>query len=203
MKRRLTFLLVAALSAFVPIAHAQVEQTGVNDIVEVRAWRWCAPADKWCAPIAPSKMVGTLLFEVRDEEGALKERRELHNLVVDAGKAGVAGLIIATGQTNAFDYIAIGTGVTAAAAGDTACQAEIVTNGGQRALGTLSRVTTDVTNDTAQAVLTYNFTGSFAVTESCFLDSAAAGVLLSRQVFSAINVISGDSLQITWKIDVD
>ena len=124
------------------------------------------------------------------------------NLVVDAGKAATAGLLNGV-VTNFFEHIAIGTGATAAAAGDTTCQTEITTNGGQRAAGTTSRVTTDVTNDTAQVALTYNFTGSFAVTESCLLDSISAGTLLARQVFSAINVISGDSLLVTWKIDVD
>jgi len=41
------------------------------------------------------------------------------------------------------------------------------------------------------------------VTESGVLNDASTGTLLARQVFSAINVASGDSLQITWKIDVD
>lgn len=124
------------------------------------------------------------------------------NLVVDAGKAGVAGLINGV-ITNFFEYIAIGTGAVAPAAGDTALGAEITTGGGARAVGTTSRVTTDVTNDTAQIVLTFNFTASFAVTESGVLDSASAGTLLARQTFTAINVVNGDSLQVTWKFDVD
>ena len=126
----------------------------------------------------------------------------ISNLVVDAGKAGVAGLINGV-VTNFFEYIAIGTGAVAPAAGDTALGAEISTGGGARAAGTTSRVTTDVTNDTAQIVVTFAFTSSFAVTESGVLDSAAAGTLLARQTFSAINVVNGDSLQVTWKFDVD
>ncbi|MBI4160056.1 hypothetical protein HY504_02725 [Candidatus Wolfebacteria bacterium] len=134
--------------------------------------------------------------------GNFAERMVISNLVVDAGKAAVAGLINGV-ITNFFEYIAIGTGTVAPAAGDTALGAEITTGGGARAAGTTSRVTTDVTNDTAQVVLTFNFTASFAVTESGVLDSAAAGILLARQTFSAINVVSGDSLQVTWKLDVD
>lgn len=132
-------------------------------------------------------------------KGRLIGVREGHNLVTDAGKAGVAGLINGV-IANFFEHVAIGTGATAAAAGDTALQTEITTNGGARAPGATSRVTTTVTNDTAQVVLTYTFTGSFAVTESGLLDSLAAGTLLARQVFSALNVVSGDSLTITWKI---
>ena len=134
--------------------------------------------------------------------GSLFEKRQINNLVVDAGKAALAGLLNGV-VTNFFEYIAIGTGTNAAAAGDTTLQTEITTNGGARAAGTTSRVTTDVTNDTAQVEVTFNFTGSFAVTEAGLLDSSSAGILFARQVFSAINVANGDSLLIRWKIDID
>lgn len=124
------------------------------------------------------------------------------NLVTDAGKAAVAGLINGV-VTDFFDFIAIGTGTTAPAAGNTTLEAEITTNGGQRASSTNTRVTTDVTNDTAQGVTTFAFTGSFAVTESGWLSASSGGTLLCRQTFSAINVVNGDSLQVTWKVDVD
>ena len=52
-------------------------------------------------------------------------------------------------------------------------------------------------------MLTFNFTLSFAVTESGVLNAASLGTLLARQTFSAINVANGDSLQVTWKFDVD
>jgi len=135
--------------------------------------------------------------------GFWKLSLDIHNLVVSAGQAGVASRINGAGGEAAFTFIAIGTGTVAPAAGDTALGAEITTGGGARAAATASRVTTDVTNDTAQLVLTFNFTLSFAVTESGVLNAAAAGVLLARQTFSAINVANGDSLQVTWKFDVD
>lgn len=134
-------------------------------------------------------------------KGEVVDRRDFHNLVVSAGKAEVAGLMNGV-TTGPFTYIAIGTGVAAAAAADTALGAEITTGGGARASATCTRVTTTVTNDTAQLVLTFNLTATFAVTESGCFDAATAGVLLCRQVFSALNVVSGDSLQITWKIAV-
>lgn len=90
-------------------------------------------------------------------------------------------------------------GGTSANAGDTTLMSEITTGGGARAAATASRVTTTVTNDTAQLLLTFNFTASFAVTESGALNASSAGTLLARQVFSAINVANGDSLQVTWK----
>lgn len=134
--------------------------------------------------------------------GALLETRHIKNLVTNAGKAGVASRINGAGGLAQFDYLAIGTGTAAAAAGDTALGAEITTGGGARALATTSRVTTTVTDDTAQNVLTYNFTATLAVTECGVFNASSAGTLLARQVFSAVNVVSGDSLQVTYKVAV-
>lgn len=135
--------------------------------------------------------------------GSWNRKLQISNLVTNAGAALVAGRINGFGSPAAATYIAIGTGATAAAAGDTALQAEIASGGGSRVAGTASLVTTDVTNDTAQLVATFTFSSSFAVTESGVLNAASVGTLLARQVFSAINVVSGDSLQVTWKFDVD
>lgn len=135
--------------------------------------------------------------------GMPKFSLQISNLVTNAGMAGVASRVNGDGAEAAFTYIALGTGATAANAADTTLQTEITTNGGQRAAATASRTTTDVANDTATLVKTFTFTGSFAITESGVLNAAAAGVLLARQVFSAINVVSGDSLQVTWNFDVD
>lgn len=125
------------------------------------------------------------------------------NLVTNAGKAGVASRINGSGAVAAFTYIAVGTGATAAALGDTALQTELAASGLSRANSTASRVTTDVTNDTARLQNTFTVTGTAAVTESGVLNAASVGDLLARQTFSAINVVNGDSLQITWDVDVN
>ncbi len=135
--------------------------------------------------------------------GSWKMEMRLANLITTAGKGGVASRINGSGSEAAFTYLAIGIGTTAAAIGDTTLESEITTNGGQRAAATASRVTTDTTNDTARLVYTWTFTGSFAVTEAGALNAASAGVLLNRQVFTAVNVVSGDSLQVTVDVDVD
>lgn len=163
---------------------------------------FAANPDKLKAFNEPLGLAGHFILEHWDSDRRLKDYRVIKNLVVDAGKAAVAGLINGV-ITNFFEHIAIGTGTVAAAAGDTTLGTEITTGGGARAAGTTSRVTTDVSNDTAQIVVTFAFTASFAVTESGVLDSISAGTLLCRQTFSAVNVVNGDSLQVTWKIDVD
>lgn len=144
--------------------------------------------------------VGGVFHIQHIRDGRVIDERVVHNLVVNAGLAALAGLTIATGHTNAFDYIAIGTGTTAPAAANTALQAEISTGGGARALATLSRVTTTVTNDSAQLVKTFTFTSSFAVTEAGVFDSSAAGTMLCRQTFTAINVVNTDTLAVTYTV---
>lgn len=122
-----------------------------------------------------------------------------HNLITDVGHAAANGRMSNQGSYSPFVYLAIGTGTTAAAAGDTALQTEITTGGGARASATATQVTTSVTNDTTQLVYTWNFTSTFAVTEEGILDAASSGNLLAHQVFSAVNVANGDSLQVTHK----
>ena len=126
--------------------------------------------------------------------------RNIKNLVTNAGFAGVASRINGADSEAAFTYIAVGTGTGAAAVGDTTLGTETAASGLSRAAGTASRVTTTQTNDTAQVLKLFSVTGTVAVTESGLLNAASVGVLLCRQVFSAINVVNGDSLTITWKI---
>lgn len=123
-----------------------------------------------------------------------------HNLITNVGHAAANAKLSGQGSYGTFVNMAIGTGTTAASATDTALQTEITTNGGARGAATATQVTTTVSNDTTQLVKTWTFSGSFAVTEEGILDNATSGGnLLARQVFAAVNVASGDSLQITHK----
>lgn len=126
--------------------------------------------------------------------------KRVRNLVTNAGFAGAAGRLMGSGSPAAFTYIAVGTGATAANATDTTLQTETSGSGLTRVAGTPSLVTTTVTNDTAQLTTTFTVSGTVAVTESGVLNASSSGTLLTRQVFSAINVVSGDSLAITWKV---
>lgn len=132
--------------------------------------------------------------------GTWSDKKQIGNLITNAGRGLISGLINGSGTPAAATYIAVGTGTTAASTSDTALQTETATSGLSRAAGTVSLVTTSVTNDTAQITKTFTVTGTVAVTESGVLNASSTGTLLCRQVFSAINVVNGDSLQITWKI---
>ena len=135
--------------------------------------------------------------------GTWGSKMEIHNLITNAGAAGVASRINGSGGEAAFTYIAVGTGATAANVADTTLQTETAASGLSRASATASRVTTDVTNDSARLTYTFTVTGTVAVTESGVLNAASVGTLLARQVFSAVNVVNGDSLAVTWTFDVD
>lgn len=140
--------------------------------------------------------------------GLWSDSKIFKNLITDAGRAAVASRINGSGGAAAFTSIGQGTGITAANAADTALQtgvkADGTGDGGVHALATASvtasRVTTTVTNDTAQLVGTVSETATIAVTESGVFNADTSGTLLCHQVFTAVNVVSGDSLQFTWKI---
>lgn len=122
------------------------------------------------------------------------------NTLVSAGKAGLASRINGSGGEAAFTYIAVGTGASAVTAGDTTLGSETVGSGLSRVLGTLSRVTTSVTNDTARIATTFTVTGTVAITEIGIFNASSAGTMLCRTVFAALNVANGDSLTINYDI---
>ncbi|OQB16960.1 MAG: hypothetical protein BWY14_01282 [Parcubacteria group bacterium ADurb.Bin192] len=179
-----------------------------------------------------SKIKGELTFKVRDKWGRTKQlwqenwlgkliRKTLgvdlqgisflgrwtdqlvfNNLVVNAGLAGMASRCNGSGGEAAFTYLAVGIGTTAPAAGNTALETEITDSGLARASATVSRVTTTVSNDTAQLDKTWNVTGTKAVTEAGAFNAASSGTLLGRQTFSAVNVANGDTLQVIYKFQM-
>lgn len=122
------------------------------------------------------------------------------DLVVSAGKAAVAGLILTDVSVDDYDYLAIGTGTTGPVAGNTTLETET-----HRGAGTGTRVTTTVTDDTAQLIFTFTgYAGTEAVTEIGMFNAAVAGDMLMRQTFATLNVDwdAGDSIQMTVKIQV-
>lgn len=140
--------------------------------------------------------------------GGWDEEKDGKNLITDAGRAAMSSRINGSGALAAFTSIGQGTGAVAANVADTALGTGVTAAGaadaGVHVLATasvtLSRVTTTVTNDTAQLVGTVAETATIAITESGVFNADSAGTMLCRQVFTAVNVVNGDSLQFTWKI---
>ena len=137
---------------------------------------------------------------LKDSKGRVKDKRILHNTITNAGHAAANGRISNQGSYSPFVNLAIGIGSQGTPTTATALASEITTNGGARGAATPTQTTVTVTNDTTQLVKVWNFTGSFAVTEEGILDNASSGgTMLAYQSFAAVNVISGDTIQITHK----
>lgn len=121
----------------------------------------------------------------------------LATVFTNAGAAIVTNRIIQAGT--APKNIGWGIGTNAAAVGDTALQTESApTTAGGRTVGTESRTTVTNTNDNYQVVGTVVAGSSLAITEGGLFDAVSAGNMLIRSVFSAVNVVSGDSIQFTF-----
>lgn len=141
------------------------------------------------------KITGDVRIDLFDETGAVKETREIKNLVVTTGKTFIASRMVGVAST-IMGYMELGTGTTAAAAGDTALQTVI--SGSRTAItsGTnASNVVTYVTSFPAG-------TGTGAVTEAGIFNAASAGTMLCRTVFAVVNKGAADAMSITWTITV-
>jgi hypothetical protein len=141
------------------------------------------------------RMTGRLDIRLFDAEGNLREARQVDNLVVTAGKNHIADQLSSSPGGAAMGWMAIGTGATAAAAGDTALGTEIDRN------ALTSR--TDATN-----VVTYvgNWAAgdgtNSAIAEAGIFNASSAGTMLARATFTAINKGASDTLQITWTVTI-
>lgn len=132
--------------------------------------------------------------------GSMSSVKIAPNKIVNAGLALAAACVNGSGSPVVPTYIAVGTGTNAVTAADTALQTELASSGLTRATSTVSLQTTNVTNDTSQWLKSFSVTGTQAVTESGVFNAASGPTMLTRQTFSAINVVNSDTLQVTWKI---
>lgn len=130
--------------------------------------------------------------------GKLIAERIIDNLVVTAGKGALASRLVQD-TPSPFTYVAVGTGTTAPAAGDTALEAEIVDSGLARTQDT----TPEASGNVATISVTFNVTGAKAVTEAGLFNAAAGGDMFCRVTFAALNLEAGDTLTWTWQITIN
>tara|TARA_R110000822_G_scaffold139730_2_gene277323 strand:+ start:10666 stop:11106 length:441 start_codon:yes stop_codon:yes gene_type:complete len=140
------------------------------------------------------KMTGDLKIVLTDANGQIKHEQEIKNLVVTVGKNYIASRMKDATAT-AMTHMAIGSGTTAAANGDTTLETE---------LGRVALTSTTVTTNNVAYVATFPAgTGTGAVTEAGLFNAVSAGTLLCRTVFSVINKGAADTLGITWTVTVN
>lgn len=116
--------------------------------------------------------------------------------VTNAGVAILTNRIIQAGT--AAKNMGWGTGTTTPAVTDTALQTEAApTTSGGRTVGTESRTTTTVTNDTYTDTGTITAVGTVAITEYGQFDAVTAGNMLIHAVFSVVNLAIGEAIAFT------
>ena len=95
-----------------------------------------------------------------------------------------------------FKYHDSGVGVTAENIADVGIE---TTDGESRATGTQ----TESAANAYRSVGTISYTTTKAITEHGLFNDASAGTLMDRTVFSAINVVNGDSIQFTYTLTIN
>ena len=139
------------------------------------------------------KAKGRLNIVVKDKDGNIKDTREVDNLVVNTGLAYIASRMKDTTDT-AMTHMAVGTGTSAAAAGDTALGSE----SHREALDS-----TTVTSNAIAYVSSFEAgEGTGALTEAGIFNAASAGTMLCRTVFDVVNKGANDTMSITWTITI-
>ena len=139
------------------------------------------------------KVTGELKITVTKPDGNVHET-VVPNIVVTDGKEYIASRMKDATAT-AMSHMAIGTGSTAAAAGDAALGTEA---------GRVALTSTTVTSNAVAYVATFAAgTGTGAITEAGIFNASSSGTLLCRTVFSVINKGAADTLGITWTVTVN
>ena len=139
------------------------------------------------------KVTGELKLTLTKPDGNTDET-VVPNIVVTDGKEYIASRMKDATAT-AMSHMAIGTGSTAAAAGDSALETEA---------GRVALTSTTVTSNAVAYVATFGAgTGTGAITEAGILNASSSGDLLCRTVFSVINKGAADTLGITWTVTVN
>lgn len=142
------------------------------------------------------KPTGQLKIVLRDKDGNIKSEKIEKNLVVTTGLNYIAARMTDTSEPTDMSHMAVGTGTTSAAAGQTALvteSARVALTGGEGAPSTNT------------IVYTATFaagTGTGALTEAAVLNASSSGTMLCRTVFSAVNKGADDSVTITWTITI-
>jgi hypothetical protein len=138
-----------------------------------------------------SGIKGRIVVELFGQDGKLKDRRDVENIVTNAGRQAIIDRLQGTTPPSAA-FVAIGTGAVAAAAADTTLGTEVARSSSAAPL-TQPDAHTDRCIETFAAG-----TGTGSITETGRLTANSGGVLMGRQVFTAVVKTASDSLQITY-----
>jgi hypothetical protein len=127
---------------------------------------------------------------IKDEDGNVLVDKQ--NLVVNGGLAFLANALVAA-SSSPFTHIAVGSGTTAASAGQTALVTE------------LGRVPFTYTGAGSSVTLTAAFNAGVATgtwSEAGIFNAASAGTMYARTTFGAITKSTSTVYIVTWVLSV-
>lgn len=138
---------------------------------------------------------GDLKIVVKRSDGSIRDEREVRNLVVNTGLAYIISRMVGTAKA-VMSHMALGSGTTAAAAGDTALETQL---GSRVSLD--SATISGSNNEKVVYVATFGAgAATGAVTEAGIFNASTAGDMLCRTVFAVVNKAADDTMEITWTI---
>ena len=142
-------------------------------------------------------MLGTLKLKVHRADGSVVDYGLVSSrLVTDAFAVLMVDQFQAeTSVWGDFKYHDSGVGVTGANVADTDIE---TTDEESRATGSQ----TETSSKVYKSVGTISYTTTKAITEHGIFNTAATATLMDRHVFSAVNVVSGDSIEFTYEFTV-
>jgi hypothetical protein len=161
----------------------------------------------WLAGTVGAKIF-TALTGIPTMSGELRLRHIRKAEIIDYGVVGyrvvtnafvnflVDQLQTETAAIGDFKYHDSGTGTTAEAAGDTA----LVTAVESRATGSQ---TEGASANIYKSVGTVAYTATRAITEHGLFNASTGVTLMDRTVFSAVNVVNGESIEFTYQLTIN
>jgi hypothetical protein len=153
----------------------------------------------WRAEVQKALRVGVnteLRIRVLRSTGAIEDLGLVSRRVItDTGVAYLVDAMQNLTEPENFNWHGSGTGAAAEAVGNTALGAEV----GTRVAGTQS----EPASNQYRTVAPLNYTTTSAITEHGIFSAITTGTLLDRSVFSAINVVNGDSIQFTYTLTIN
>lgn len=138
------------------------------------------------------KLRGDVAIVLKDKDGNVKDSRKINNLVVSAGLEFICSRM-AGASASVMSHMALGSGTTAASAGQTDLVSIL---GSREALDSST-----ASSNTIVYVSSFEAgEGTGAVTEAGVFNASSSGTMLCRTVFSVVNKEADDTMSVTWTI---
>ena len=143
------------------------------------------------------KITGKVHIELRDDNGNVKETRDVSNLVVALGCAYIADQLSDKGET-VMSHMAIGNDNTEPTCSDTTLANELA-----RVALTSTTQDTGANDNKVIYIATFDAgVGTGSIKEAGIFNASSNGTMLCRTTFDTITKGASDALIITWTITI-